>query len=290
MFYLPLWLPYYEVSVGPVTLETKTKLLTISPATIDRILKPIRSQYAQKGLSGTRPGALLKTQVPIHDQHWDTAQPGFLSADSVAHCGDTLTGDFAWSLTFTDTCSSWTENRAIWNKNAPAVLEQVKEVEATLPFPLIGFHVDNGSEFLNYLLADYFANRPHPVRFTRSKPNRQNDNPYAEQKNWTHVRSLLEYYRIDDPTQIPRLNALYHLWGLLHNFFLPTAKLVSKVRIKSRIIKKYDTPKTPCQRLLESPAIKEQTKNQLKIILSQLNPFVLKQQIQQKLQVVLAYL
>jgi hypothetical protein len=286
---LSLWLPHYIKTIARVAPKTKAKLLIISSATIDRILKPIRSKYAQKGLSGTKPGSLLKTQIPIRHQ-WDTSQPGFLEADTVAHCGDTLAGDFAWSITFTDICSSWTENRAVWNKGARGVLEQVKDVEATLPFPIRGFHTDNGSEFLNHHLTNYFLHREYPVDLTRSRPNRRNDNPHVEQKNWTHVRHLLRYYRIDDPDQIPRLNALYHLWCLFHNFFMPTVKLVSKTRIKSKIIKKYDTPKTPCQRLLESSTVKEQSKIQLIATRSQLNPFTLKHQIQQKLQTVLAYL
>jgi hypothetical protein len=286
---LALWLPYYETSIAPVAPKTKAKLLKISPATIDRILKPIRSKYTRKGLCGTKPGSLLKTQIPIRHQ-WDTSQPGFLEADTVAHCGDTLAGDFVWSITFTDICSGWTENRAVWNKGAHGVLEQVKDVQAKLPFPILGFHIDNGSEFLNHHLAHYFLHHPYPIKFTRSRPNRRNDNPHVEQKNWTHVRQLLEYHRIDDPDQIPRLNALYHLWSLYQNYFCPNAKLVSKVRIKSRIIKKYDTPITPCQRLLDSPTVKEQSKTQLTTTCSQLNPFTLKYQILQKLQTILAYL
>jgi len=159
------------------------KLCNISPSTIDRLLKPVRTQFTNKGHCGTKPGTLLKNQIPIQTSTWDCSQPGFFEADTVAHCGNSLAGNFVWSLTFTDILTAWTENRAVWNKGAQGVLDQIKHIEQNLVFPILGFDCDNGSEFLNYHLFRYFTDRPVlPVRFTRSRPYKKNDNAHVEQK------------------------------------------------------------------------------------------------------------
>jgi hypothetical protein len=152
----------------------------------------------------------LKHRIPIRTDNWDIQQPGFIEADSVAHCGSSMAGEFVWSLTFTDIFSQWTENRAIWNKSAAEVLDRVQEVEQMLPFALHGFDVDNGSEFLTWHLWRYFLQRPVPVDLRRSRPYKKNDQAHVEQKNWTHVRQLLGYDRIAGAELIPAINALYH--------------------------------------------------------------------------------
>ena len=145
---LPLWLPFYADARGALRPEIEQQLRTLSAAIIDRLLKPIRVR-AHKGRCTTKPGTLLKNQIPIRTDHWDIDQPGFVEADTVAHCGDCLAGDFIWSLTLTDINSGWTENRATWNHGAQGVVEQIRDIEARLPFALQGFDCDNGSEFLN---------------------------------------------------------------------------------------------------------------------------------------------
>ena len=149
---IPLWLSFYETVYKALTPEVQDKLLTVSAATIDRVLKPVRVAHGRKGLSGTKPGTLLKNQIPIRTHSWDISQPGFMEADTVAHCGNSLAGDFVWSLTMTDIDTTWTENRATWSKGAEGVLAQIRDIEARLPFLLKGFDCDNGSEFLNYHL------------------------------------------------------------------------------------------------------------------------------------------
>jgi hypothetical protein len=206
---LPLWLPFYEQEHGPLAEPVRKKLLQISAASIDRLLKKERARYGGKGLGGTRPGGLLKHQIPIRTDNDDVDRPGFLEADTVAHCGNSLAGDFIWSLTFTDLFCQWTENRATWNKGAEGVLGQVKDVEAKLPFELLGFDVDNGSEFLCFHLWRYLLERPRPVPLTRSRPYRKNDQAHVEQKNWTHVRQLLGYQRLEQPELVPFINELY---------------------------------------------------------------------------------
>jgi len=281
---IPLWLPFYDTVYEPLTADTREQLLAISPATIDRLLKPARARSGHKGLCGTKPGTLLKNQIPIRTQNWDITQPGFMEADTVAHCGNSLAGDFAWSLTLTDILTTWTEIRATWNKGAGGVCDQIEAIESSLPFTLLGFDCDNGSEFLNYHLWRYFTDRPKNVAFTRSRPYKKNDNAHVEQKNWTHVRQLFGYDRIDNVALIPLMNDVYaNEWSLYQNHFCPNMKLTEKQRINSRYKKKYDVPKTPYQRLLDCDLITDEAKNRLRDAHKTLNPFILKRTIEKKL-------
>jgi hypothetical protein len=281
---LPEWLPHYEQSYGLLSDLLRGQLLTVSAATVDRLLKPERLRCPRKGLSGTKPGKLLKNQIPIKTDHWDVTQPGFMEADTVAHCGNSLAGDFVWSLTLTDICTTWTENRASWNKGAEGVKVGIKDIEAKLPFEILGFDCDNGSEFLNHHLIRYFKQRDKPVQFTRSRPYHKNDNAHVEQKNWTHVRELLGYDRFDNPQIVNLLNDLYAKeWSLYRNHFYPTMKLKEKKKIGSKYYKKYDKPQTPYCRVLASECIAEGAKERLRAQHELLNPFALKQVIEQKL-------
>lgn len=283
---IPLWLPFYELEYGKLTEETRCCLLEISPATIDRLLKPNKAKYRRRGLSGTKPGTLLKNQIPIRTDNWDITKPGFCEADTVAHCGNSLAGDFVWSLTFTDIFSGWTENRATWNKGSGQVLEQIQDIEKNLPFKLLGFDCDNGSEFLNYHLIRYFSNRPKEslVQFTRSRPYHKDDNAHVEQKNWTHVRQLFGYDRFDKRAIVPLMNDLYrNELNMIQNYFYPTLKLISKERINSKYRKKYDQPKTPYQRLLASEDMPQEIKKKLIATYQLLNPFDLRKKIETKL-------
>ena len=284
---LPLWLPHYE-SVFQVLPEGARELLkSISAATIDRLLKPVRAEYKRKGLSGTKPGTLLKKHIPIQAGVWNVTQPGFMEADTVAHCGDSLAGDFVWSLTMTDICSGWTECRATWNKGAHGVIEQIKAIQKALPFPLKGFDSDNGSEFLNWHLVNYFRDSKQPIKFTRSRPYHSNDNAHVEQKNWSCVRQLFGYDRFADPRLVKLMNDLYaNEFSLLTNFLYPTLKLESKSRVGSRWVKKYSTPVTPAQRLLDHPHVPQSTKDKLSAQAKMLNPFQLQKQIQRKLKAI----
>jgi hypothetical protein len=283
---LPLWLPFYEQQHGVLPAEVRTKLLKISPASMDRVLKKVRARYPGKGLCSTRPGGLLKNQIPIRTDNHDVDRPGFLEADSVAHCGNSMAGDFVFSLTFTCLFSQWTENRAVWNKGATGVLEQVKDLERELPFPIEGFDVDNGSEFLTFHLWRYFLDRPRPIPMTRSRAYRKNDQAHVEQKNWTHVRQLLGYQRLASQPLVPLINDLYRAWGRLHNFFCPSLKLLSKTRQGAKTIRKYSPPRTPFQRLLDSKHLTHEQKEKLQTQYRLLNPLQLKEQIEQKLKIV----
>jgi len=281
---IPLWLPGYAEQFGALPLEVIRTLRRISPATIDRLLKPSRSRYGKRGRSSTKPGTLLRKQIPIATNQWDESRPGFLEADTVAHCGESLSGMFVYTIDFVDIATGWSEQRAVWGKGEQGVLEQIKDVEASLPFPLRGFDCDNGSEFLNHHLLRHFTRRKNPVSFTRSRAYHKDDNAHIEQKNWTHVRQWLGYARFNDPRIVPLLNDLYrNEWRLYHNFFCPSVKLVSKDRIGSKTIKRHDSPRTPYQRIAGSPYIAEPIKQSLSKMLATLNPFVLRTIMEAKL-------
>ena len=253
---IPSWLKYYESGYGALSEDDRNKLLAISSATIDRMLKPIRIMSKQHGMSGTKPGTLLKNRIEIKTHNWDVKKPGFMEADTVALCGNSLAGNFIWCLDLTDIMSSWTEVRAVWNKGAFGVLEQIKHIEKSIVFKLLGFDSDNGSEFMNYHLLRYLEEREEPVLFTRSRPYKKNDNAHVEQKNYTHVRHLFGYDRFANIALVDLMNDLLaNEWSQYQNHFLPTAKLIKKTRVNSKYKRKYDDPQTPYARLMASPDI-----------------------------------
>jgi len=284
---IPLWLPGYCKTFGMLPSNVTKALLTISSATIDRLLKPVRIEYNKRGRSTTKPGTLLRRQIPINTNQWDESRPGFLEADTVAHCGTSLSGMFAYTIDCVDIATGWTEQRAVWGKGEAGVLEQIKDVERSLPFPLLGFDSDNGSEFLNYHLVRHLTGRKQPVQFTRSRPYHKDDNAHVEQKNWTHVRQWLGYERLDNPIVVTLLNQLYTTeWRFFHNFFCPSMKLIAKERIGSKTIKRYDAPKTPYQRIMESPLITPASKLKLTKQLKTLNLFLLRKSMESRLKVI----
>jgi hypothetical protein len=286
---LPVWLPGYTQQFGMLPLDVVYALRHISPATIDRILKLVRANYTRHGRSTTKPGTLLRKQIPIATNQWDESRPGFLEADMVAHCGDTTAGMYVSTLDLVDIATGWTEQRAVWGKGERGVLEQIADVELSLPFPMLGFDCDNGSEFLNYHLLRHFTERTKPVSFTRSRAYHKDDNAHIEQKNWTHVRQWLGYERFDDPRIVPLLNDLYrNEWRLFHNFFCPSVKLISKERIGAKTIKRHDTPRTPYQRIMASIHVSESIKQSLTKSLETVNPFVLRETMEKKLKTILS--
>lgn len=281
---LSLWLPFYAKEFGGLSLDVIKALRKISPASIDRLLKDARVRYQGRGRPTTKPGTLLRKQIPIKTNQWDETRPGFLEADTVAHCGESLEGMFCYTVDTVDIATGWTEQRAVWGKGERGVLREIQDIEESLPFPILGFDSDNGNEFLNHHLLRHFSQRTEPVQFTRSRPYHKDDNSHIEQKNWTHVRQWFGYHRLDNPKVVPLMNELYKTeWRLYHNFFCPSMKLVSKKMVASKTIKCYDTPKTPFQRVLESKKVPIYIKRPLKEQFETLNPFQLKKAIEKKL-------
>jgi hypothetical protein len=286
---LPLWVPHYRDTHGHLLPKAvQAQLCTISPATIDRLLAPYRPGALKLGFATTRPGTLLRKQIPIRTNQWDETRPGFLEADTVAHCGTSMQGMFVFTVAVVDLATGWVEHRAVWGRGETGVRKALVEIEEALPFRILGFDCDNGGEFLNHHLLKHFLHRKNPVDFTRSRPYHKNDNAHIEEKNWTKVRQYFGYARFDRPEIVERLNDLYrNEWSLFHNYFLPCFKLIDKQRHGGKIIKVHDVPKTPCQRLLEHPSIPRAKKKELIAMRDSLDPFALQRAIQKKIRGIL---
>jgi len=254
------------------------KLSRMSPATMDRILAPEKATNGMKSRARTKPGSLLKSQIPIRTfADWDEHRPGFIEIDLVGHDGGNASGDFAQTLDVTDVASGWTETQAVPNKAQIHVLNALKEIHSRLPFPLYGVDSDNGSEFINEHLTRYC--REEHLTFTRSRPYRKNDTCFVEQKNWSVVRRTVGYNRYDTPEALTLLNTLYRSLRLYTNFFQPCMKLIDKVRDGAHVTRHHDKAKTPMTRLLESPDVEERFKRRLRRLYDQLNPVTLKRKI-----------
>lgn len=242
--------------------ELRTQLVSMSAATIDRRLRPFRNQTRPHGLSTTKPGTLLKNQVPVRTYTpWEEQRPGFVEIDLVAHCGTSTAGHYLNTLTVTDVCTGWTECVGVWGKGQLAVFAGLEQVRERLPFPLLGIDSDNGSEFLNAHLVRYCEQEQ--ITFTRSRPYWKNDQAHVEQKNWSVVRRLLGYGRYESEEALAQLNAVYLRLRLWINHWQPTLKLVSKERDGAKVRKHYDVPQTPYRRVLAAGVLSPTTTEQL---------------------------
>lgn len=279
---IPIWLPFYEKHYGDLEGSTRQKVLGAKARTLDRVLRSVRKKHGSRGLSGTRSSSYLKHSIPIKISHEDVHEPGYLQSDTVAHCGGSLEGTFAWSVTCTDIMSGWTRNGAVWNKGEYGVHQFLEHLEQNLPFAIRGFHSDNGGEFINHHLESYYRNREKSVEMTRGRPGQKNDCPHVEQKNYTHVRCLLGYQRIEDENLIEPMNELYEAANLMTNFFCANRRLVFKERRGSRYYKKYDNAATPCDRLLASNHVSELQKTWLVEVKLNLDPYKLRTLIDSK--------
>lgn len=258
--------------------ETCEKLFGMSAATIDRLLAGERKKAELKARSQTKPGTLLKHQIPIRTfSDWDDAKPGFVEIDLVAHNGGDARGDFCQTLSLTDVASGWCEAFAVKNKAQVWVFEGIRKVRKRLPFALLGIDSDNGGEFINDQLTRYCE--LEKITFTRSRPYQKNDNCYVEQKNYTIVRRAVGYMRHDTDKELDLLNRLYSVLRLYNNFFIPSVKLVGKTRIGSKVTKRYDDPQTPFVRLTNSADVTKKIKDRLAAEYAMLNPAQLKREI-----------
>jgi hypothetical protein len=257
---------------------TERKLLKISASTIDRVLAPERKKQIVKGRSLTKPGSMLKHQIPIRTfSEWNEARPGFVEIDLVGHDGGDPNGDFCQTLDVTDVCTGWTETRAVRNKAQVWVFQALTHIRRNLPCPLLGIDSDNGSEFINHHLLAYC--QKEQITFTRARPSRKNDNCFVEEKNASVVRRNVGYRRYDTPEHLEILNQLYDILRLYTNFFLPVSKLIRKLRIGSKIQKVHDKSQTPFERMLASPHLTRAHKNHLRDLAATLNVAQLKRNI-----------
>jgi len=278
---LPLWMPWLRKRV-PMTKAIEQQLLKISPRQIDRRLKPRKTRLRQRIYGRTKPGTLLKHQVPIKTDHWDVTTPGFTEIDLVSHSGNSADGEYAYSLNVTDIHTTWTETRAVLGKGQTGIVAAIEQMRQDLAFRLKGIDSDNGSEFLNDHLLRYCRGRR--IQFTRGRPYKKDDNAHIEQKNWTHVRRLIGWDRYDTPAAVALMNDLYrNELRLMMNLFQPSVKLLRKVRIGSRLKRVYDKPQTPLDRLRKCPKRMKAKVNALLRIRQTTDPFLLAKTIEKKL-------
>jgi len=263
-----------------ITKDTKELLLKISSASIDRCLRPARIK-SPHGLSTTKPGSLLKNLIPVRTfTEWDQERPGFMEIDLVAHCGNTTEGQYLNTLTCTDICTGWTDVTALPHRSQEAVSKAIQHMRQRLPFPLLGIDSDNGSEFINDTLHRYCLDEK--ITFTRSRPYKKNDQAHVEQKNWSVVRHTVGYDRWETDQEFAILESIHDDLRLYINFFQPSFKLIAKERIGNKTIKRYDTAKTPYQRILERKDISLEVKARLMNLYLQLNPAKLRRSIDRK--------
>jgi hypothetical protein len=232
--------------------DTAELLVSMSAATIDRRLAGERARRQLKGRRATKPGSLLRSQIPIRTwADWDDATPGFVEIDLVSHDGGNTIGPFAFTLTVTDVATGWTENRSVPSKEAKCVLSALESIADKMPFPILGVDSDNGAEFINIDLFIWCRN--HEITFTRARPTNKNDGCHVEQKNWAVVRTVVGYHRYDTAPELLLLNEIWQLQSKLTNYFYPQQKLISKVRVGAKVTKKYDKATTPFHRAINHP-------------------------------------
>ena len=279
---LPIWMPWVRkrFQLKP---EMEEQLLRISARQIDRRLRARKARLKHRRYAGTKPGTLLKHQIPIKTDNWSVHMPGFTEIDLVAHCGNSAQGEFAHSLNVTDIHTTWTETRAVMGKGHSGAIAALNEIRATLPFRLWGIDSDNGSEFINWPLGRWCDQ--HEIQFTRGRPYKKDDNAHVEEKNWTHVRKLLGWERYDTPEALAAINDLYRnelRWWL--NLLRPSVKLLKKKRVGSKLRRQYGPAQTPLERVAQCEESIPERVAELKKLQSQLDPFELSQTIDRKLQ------
>ena len=275
---LPEWIPAYEQHERRMPGEVRDKLLLASGRTLDRLLEPLRGQ--DTGRSLTRPGTLLRQQIPIRGSFWEEGKAGWLEVDTVALCGGSAAGQYVWMVDAVDYATTWVELRAMWGRGQVGTLAALQDMEACLPFSLLGLDSDNGGEFLNHHVLKWLQKRPQPVFMTRSRPFKKDDNAHVEQKNWTHVRQCFGYERHDNPELVEPMNALVKgAYGQLVNYFHASLKLDHKERKNGKVQRIYGAAQTPLARVLANTEVSQATKERLLKDKSRLNPFALKQAV-----------
>ncbi|MCK5860951.1 MAG: transposase family protein [Candidatus Hydrogenedentes bacterium] len=281
---LPQWLPWVKKYITGITPEIEQEVLSISARQIDRRLATKKRALKRKIYGRTKPGTLLKHHIPVKTDCWDVTEPGFTEIDLVSHSGPHASGEFLHSMNITDIQTGWVETRVLMGKGQAGVTDALDDIQKLLPFPLKGLDSDNGSEFINYHLVDYC--KKHDIQFTRGRPYMKNDNAHIEQKNWTHVRQVFGWDRYDTRELQKSMNDLYtNELSTMMNLFQASVKLVEKVRVGSKVTRRYDKAKTPLDRLIncygnEALPLPVQRLSEMR---ANINPFELHDVIEQKL-------
>ncbi len=278
-----LWLPLLaaagDLDRPFATAAALAELKAMSAATVDRYLKPARDRMRIKGICTTKPSPLLRNSITIRTCADEAPKtPGVIEADTVAHCGPTLIGEFARTLTMTDLVIGWTENCSIRNNASKWITAGIEQLQQRFPFPMAIFDSDCGSEFINYEVADWLQARD--ITQTRSRPYQKNDQAHVESKNNHVVRKHAFYWRYDTPAELELLGELWELVSLRLNFFTPTKKPIGyTTTANGRRTRVYDKPATPWQRLQASGVLDVQQLSEVAARIEGINPADLTRQI-----------
>lgn len=269
---IPLYLDALERHQELMVSDKKRELLlAISPATVDRLLVQEKRKITLKVRSRTKPGTLLKSQIPIRTfADWDNAQPGFLEIDLVHHCGDSPSGEYTHTLDTVDVATGWNECAAFMGRSRKHTIGGMEKIKGKLPFPLLGVDFDTGGEFVNWHFIWYCQREK--ITYTRARENRKNDQAYIEQQNYSVVRRFVGYARLDKWEHLEILNRLYQRLSDYQNFFQPVMRLKEKERDGARVTRRYEPPKTPYERVLEHEEINPSVKKKLRERFLRLNP------------------
>jgi len=271
-----------ELGEIKLSVATTAKMLTASPSTIDRLLRFKKQVWKAGRRYRSGNAGLIAKKIPLRMGEWKNVHVGQVDMDLVLHSGGSAAGEFGHTLSTLDVFSQWWEGEIVMGRAQVRIFNAIKEIEKRCPFAWRSMHSDNDNAFINRMLYDYA--QAHQREFTRSRPYRKNDNAYAEQKNFTHVRKPLGYLRYDTPAELEIIRDLYRGdMRLFKNFFQPVMKLIHKHRVEGRLHRVYDEPKTPFQRLLESGQLSKEKSEQLQQLYQSLNPAELKRRIDKKL-------
>lgn len=264
-------------------IEATAKLQLMSLGTLKRRIGAFfKIRQGKKGISATKPSA-LKQIVPVFCGPWESKPPGYGQIDTVVHCGSTLLGDMVYTVNYTDAATLTVIPRAQWNKGQEATQKSLQAIKERAPFPLLGFHPDTGSEFINHFVINW--SRKEKIELSRSRPGKKNDNMYVEERNGHVIRKHIGYTRLDCREAVDALNAVYDVLTpyLLH--FVAVRRTLSKEKWQSRYRRTYEkTPKTPYQRILDHTMVSEEAKEKLRQEHAKLNPLILKREIEKRLQ------
>lgn len=260
--------------------ESRQRLIQLSPATIDRLLKPYRDQNLRRPRTSSRASGPLKSAVPIRTSFEKDTPIGNLEADLVAHCGGSTEGFYIHTLDAIDIATGWTKLVPIWGRYQDRICSAIDSIRRSLPFSIVGLDCDNGGEFINQKLYDYCSQ--HTIALTRCRPYHKNDQAHVEQRNWFAIRQPIGYDRYSTRKALEQMVKLYDLLELDLNFFQPIRKIVSKERIGAKIKKTYDRAQTPYQRLLASDVLGEDQKRRLRAQYDRLDPIQIKRQIEEE--------
>jgi len=265
-----------HIALSPLV---RSQLAEISRPTLGRRLaKWVSEKPAGKPSRAAKSFSRLRSEIPVQSYDWDELRPGALEIDLVEHNGGSSLGQFAYTLSVVDIVTGYSRRRAVASRSQAAVFEAIEYVLSAWPMKPWGIHSDNGSEFMSNHLRRYCQKKN--LTFTRSRPYRKNDNAHVEQKNRQYVREVVGYERYETPQDVNWLNAVYACLDTYANLFLPMRKVISKTRVDGKVRKRYDTARTPLQRLIDSGTLEQQTIGKIQADKAAADPLRLHEQLE----------